>query len=200
VPEIVAISKTFPLESILPLIDHGHLHFGENKVQEAKVKWATIKKQKPKLNLHFVGKLQTNKVKDVIKLFDYVHSLENIKQAEVLSKNEIKLKKKLKYFIQINIGYETQKSGVLSKDVKSFLVDCVNKYDLNIIGLMCLPPYDNFPEKYFKEMKDLKMSLLTSNSSQLKELSMGMSNDYIKAISYGSTYIRIGTKIFGKRK
>ncbi len=199
-PKIIAIAKTFPLESIMPLIEHGHLHFGENKVQEAKNKWSDIKKEKPRLNLHFVGKLQTNKAKDVVKLFDYVHSLENIKQAEVLSKYEIKFKKKLKYFIQINIGYEIQKSGIISKDAKNFLEECVNKYDLNIIGLMCLPPNDKFPEKYFKEMKNLKMSLLTSHHNQSEELSMGMSNDYITAISYGSTYIRIGTKIFGKRK
>ena len=200
VPKIIAIAKTFPLESIMPLIEHGHLHFGENKVQEAKIKWTNIKKEKPRLNLHFVGKLQTNKVKDVVKLFDYVHSLENIKQAEVLSKYESEFKKKLKYFIQINIGYETQKSGIASKDAKNFLEECVNKYDLNIIGLMCLPPIDKFPEKYFKEMKNLKMSLLTSHHNQSEELSMGMSNDYITAISYGSTYIRIGTKIFGERK
>ena len=184
----------------MPLIEHGHLHFGENKVQEAKIKWTDIKKEKPRLNLHFVGKLQTNKAKDVVKLFDYVHSLENIKQAEVLSKYESEFKKKLKYFIQINIGYETQKSGIESRGAKNFLEDCVNKYDLNILGLMCLPQIDKFPEKYFKEMKNLKMSLLTSHHDQSEELSMGMSNDYITAISYGSTYIRIGTKIFGERK
>ena len=200
VPKIIAIAKTFPLESIMPLIEHGHLHFGENKVQEAKIKWTDIKKEKPRLNLHFVGKLQTNKAKDVVKLFDYVHSLENIKQAEVLSKYESEFKKKLKYFIQINIGYETQKSGIACRGAKNFLKECVNKYDLNIIGLMCLPPNDKFPEKYFKEMKNLKMSLLTSHHDQSEELSMGMSNDYITAISYGSTYIRIGTKIFGERK
>ena len=200
VPKIIAIAKTFPLVSIMPLIEHGHLHFGENKVQEAKIKWTNIKKEKPRLNLHFVGKLQTNKAKDVVKLFDYVHSLENIKQAEVLSKYESKFKKKLKYFIQINIGYEAQKSGIASKGAKDFLEECVNKYDLNIIGLMCLPPYNKFPEKYFKEMQNLKMSLLTSHHDQSEELSMGMSNDYITAISYGSTYIRIGTKIFGERK
>ena len=200
VPKIIAIAKTFPLESIMPLIEHGHLHFGENKVQEAKIKWTDIKKEKPRLNLHFVGKLQTNKAKDVVKLFDYVHSLENIKQAEVLSKYESEFKKKLKYFIQINIGYETQKSGIASRGAKNFLEECVNKYDLNIIGLMCLPPIDKFPEKYFKEMKNLKMSLLTSHHNHSEELSMGMSNDYITAISYGSTYIRIGTKIFGERK
>ena len=200
IPKVIAIGKTFPLELIMPLIDHGHLDFGENKVQEAKIKWTNIKKKKPRLNLHFVGKLQTNKAKDVVKLFDYVHSLENVKQAEALSKYESELKKKLKYFIQINIGHETQKSGIASESAKSFLEECVQQYNLNIIGLMCLPPYDKFPEKYFKEMKNLNNSLLTSNNNQSQELSMGMSNDYIAAIIYGSTYIRIGTKIFGERK
>ena len=200
IPKVIAIGKTFPLELIMPLIDHGHLDFGENKVQEAKIKWTNIKKKKPRLNLHFVGKLQTNKAKDVVKLFDYVHSLENVKQAETLSKYESELKKKLKYFIQINIGHETQKSGIASESAKSFLEECVQQYNLNIIGLMCLPPYDKFPEKYFKEMKNLNNSLLTSNNNQSQELSMGMSNDYIAAIRYGSTYIRIGTKIFGERK
>ena len=200
VPKIIAIAKTFPLETIMPLIEHGHIHFGENKVQEAKIKWTSIKKEKSRLNLHFVGRLQTNKVKDVVKLFDYVHSLENVKQAEALSKYESELKKKLKYFIQINIGHETQKSGIASESAKSFLEECVQQYNLNIIGLMCLPPYDKFPEKYFKEMKNLNNSLLTSNNNQSQELSMGMSNDYIAAITYGSTYIRIGTKIFGERK
>ena len=200
IPKVIAIAKTFPLESIMPLIEHGHLHFGENKVQEAKVKWTNIKKEKSGLNLHFVGKLQTNKVKDVVKLFDYVHSLENIKQAEILSRYEKKLKKNLKYFIQINIGYEAQKTGIAPMDAKNFLEECVSKYDLNIIGLMCLPPYDQFPEKYFKEMKNLKMSLLTSHHNHSEELSMGMSNDYITSIGYGATYIRIGTKIFGERK
>jgi pyridoxal phosphate enzyme (YggS family) len=198
--KIIAIGKTFPLVSIMPLIEHGHLHFGENKVQEAKLKWTNIKKEKPKLNLHFVGKLQTNKVKDVVKLFDYVHSLENIKQAEVLYKCEREFKKKLKYFIQINIGHEAQKSGINPNDTKSFLEACMNKYDLDIIGLMCLPPNDKFPEKYFNNMKDLKMSLLPTHQYQALELSMGMSNDYISAINYGSTYTRIGTKIFGERK
>ena len=200
VPKVIAIAKTFPLELIMPLIEHGHPHFGENKVQEGKIKWSNIKKEKPRLNLHFVGRLQTNKAKDVVRLFDYVHSLENIKQAEVLSKHENELKKKLKYFVQINVGNETQKSGIASRDAKNFLEECLNKYDLDIIGLMCLPPFDKFPEKYFKEMKNLKNSLLTSHHNQSQELSMGMSNDYIAAIRYGSTYIRIGTKIFGERK
>ena len=200
VPKVIAIAKTFPLDLIMPLIEHGHLHFGENKVQEAKIKWTNFKKKKPRLNLHFVGRLQTNKAKDVVQLFDYVHSLENIRQAEILSKHESQLNKKLKYFVQVNIGHETQKSGIASEGVKNFLEQCVSQYNLNIIGLMCLPPYDEFYEKYFMEMKNLQKSLLTSHHNQSEELSMGMSNDYIAAITYGSTYIRIGTKIFGERK
>ena len=194
IAKIVAIGKTFPIDSIMPLIEFGHFHFGENKVQEAKAKWTNIKKERPKLNLHFVGKLQTNKAKDVVKLFDYVHSLENIKQAELLSKQEKNLKKKLKYFIQINVAGEKQKSGIDPKDIKNFLSACILKFNLDIVGLMCLPPYVKNTEKYFKEMLELK------NEYKLKELSMGMSNDYIKAINFNSTYLRIGTKIFGERK
>jgi len=190
---IIAISKTFSLETIMPLIDHGHLHYGENKVQEAKAKWTNLKSDKPNLKLHFVGKLQTNKTKDVIKLFDYVHSLENIKQVELLSKYEKEFNKKIKYFVQVNIANEKQKSGIDSKDIKNFIEVCKSKYDLDIIGLMCLPPNVESTEKYFKKLLDLK-------SSSLSELSMGMSNDYIKAINHRSTYIRIGTKIFGERK
>ena len=197
---IIAISKTFSLETIMPLIDYGHLHYGENKVQEARDKWINIKKTKPELRLHFVGKLQTNKTKDVVKLFDYVHSLESIKQAELLFKYEKELKKKLKYFIQVNIAHEKQKSGIDPKDTKNFIEICKSKYDLDIIGLMCLPPYVKSTEKYFSEMLDLKKSSLVPHLNQLAELSMGMSNDYLKAIWYRSTYVRIGTKIFGERK
>ena len=200
IPKIIAISKTFSLEAIMPLIEYGHLHFGENKVQEAKVKWTNIKKEKSILNLHFVGKLQTNKAKDVVKLFDYVHSLESINQAEVLSKHEKNLNRKLKYFIQVNMANEKQKSGIEPKDVNFFFSTCKSKFDLNVIGLMCLPPYVEDTEKYFKQMLDLKMSLGLRTKDQLKELSMGMSNDYVKAINYKSTYVRIGTKIFGVRK
>ena len=200
IPKVIAIAKTFPLESIIPIIKHGHLHFGENKVQEAKAKWTSIKKEKPELNLHFVGKLQTNKAKDVVKLFDYVHSLENIKQAEILSKYEKKLGKKLKYFIQINIGNESQKSGITPTDAKTFFEECINKYDLNVIGLMCLPPNEKSTEKYFDQIKNLKTNLLQFYKNHSDELSIGMSNDYIMAISYGSTYLRIGTKIFGESK
>jgi hypothetical protein len=200
IPKIIAISKTFSLEAIMPLIEYGHLHFGENKVQEAKVKWTNIKKEKSILNLHFVGKLQTNKAKDVVKLFDYVHSLESINQAEVLSKHEKNLNRKLKYFIQVNMANEKQKSGIEPKDAKNFFSTCKSKYDLNVIGLMCLPPHVEYTEKYFKQMLDLKMSFDLRYQDQLKELSMGMSNDYVKAINYKSTYVRIGTKIFGERK
>ena len=191
-PKIIAISKTFSMDTIMPLIEHGQLDFGENKVQEAKKKWTAIKNENPKLNLHFVGKLQTNKAKDVIKLFDFVHSLENTKQAEIFSKYEKDLNKKLKYFIQVNIANEKQKGGIDKKDIKSFFEKCKSQFNLDIIGLMCLPPNVEYTEKYFKQMLDLKISLT--------ELSMGMSNDYIKAINYGSTFIRIGTKIFGERK
>ena len=184
----------------MPLIDYGHLDFGENKIQEAKAKWASVKKEKPHLNLHFVGKLQTNKAKDLVKLFDYFHALENIKQAEVLSKLEKKMEKKLKYFVQINIGFETQKSGIDLKYTKNFIGLCIDKYNLNVVGLMCLPPNDKFSKKYFTIMSDLKLTLSNSTKPQLTELSMGMSNDYIEAITSGSTYIRIGTKIFGERK
>ncbi len=197
---IIAISKTFPLEKIMPLIEHGHLHYGENKVQEAKIKWTSIKNEIPNLNLHFVGKLQTNKTKDVVKLFDYVHSLENIKQAELFSKFEKELKKKIKYFIQVNIAHEKQKSGIDPKDTKNFIEICKSKYNLEIVGLMCLPPNVESTEKYFSVMLDLKKSLSLSNLHKLSELSMGMSNDYLKAIKYSSTYIRVGTKIFGERK
>ena len=198
--KIVAISKTFSIDSIMPLIDHGHIDFGENKIQEAKAKWADIKKNKPHLNLHFVGKLQTNKASDLVKLFDYFHSLESIKQAEILSKLEKKLEKKLKYFVQINIGSEEQKSGINPNEANDFINLCINEYNLNVIGLMCLPPNDKLSKKYFTIMHDLKLSLFNSTSSKLVELSMGMSNDYIEAISSGSTYLRLGTKIFGERK
>ena len=158
---IVAISKTFPLEKIMPLIEYGHHHYGENKVQEAKIKWTTIKNQIPNLNLHFVGKLQSNKAKDVVKLFDYVHSLENIKQAELLFKYEKELNKKLKYFIQVNIANEKQKGGIDPKDTKNFVEVCISKYNLEIIGLMCLPPNVKSTEKYFFTMLNLKRPILS---------------------------------------
>ena len=191
-PKIIAISKTFSLESIVPLIEHGHLHFGENKVQESKIKWTNIKREKANLNLHFVGNFQTNKAKDVVKLFDYVHSLENIKQAEVLSKYENELKKKLKYFVQINVGNETQKSGIDVNKVSEFTSSC-KKLGLEVIGTMCLPPNDGQSDIYFSKMLDINKIL------GLNETSMGMSSDYINAINFKATYLRIGSKIFGER-
>jgi len=191
-PEIIAVSKTFSLDKIQPLIDYGHLHFGENKVQEAVDKWTKIKDVNTDLKLHMIGKLQTNKVKYVIPLFDYIHSLDNLKLAEKISQEQKKNNKFLKIFIQINIGNENQKSGIKSNDLNNFYEICVNKLKLNIIGLMCIPPQDNVTD-YFSEMQKLNSSL------KLNELSMGMSADYIQAVKYGASFVRIGSKIFGER-
>ena len=193
VPQIIAVSKTFPINHILPLINHGHLHFGENKIQEALEKWSDIKIDHKELKLHMVGKLQTNKVKFAVQLFDYIHSLDNLKLAKKISAEQQKLKKKLGIFIQINIGNETQKSGILPEQVKNFYEICINDLKLNIIGLMCLPPQDNDKEFFFKRMQELKKLI------NVKELSMGMSDDYIEAIKHGATFVRIGSKIFGER-
>ena len=190
---IIAVSKTFSIEHIKPLIDHGHQHFGENKVQEAVSKWLQIKKENDNLKLHMIGKLQTNKAKDAVKLFDFIHSLDSQKLADVLSKHQISLKKKLKYFIQVNIGNEIQKSGMPISELDSFYNYCKNEIDLNIQGLMVIPPNDNNPEKYFKSLNELNRSLA------LQDLSMGMSADYIEAIKHGATFIRVGSSIFGKR-
>jgi len=190
---IIAVSKTFKIGHIRPLIDHGHNHFGENKVQEALLKWELEKKNNSNLKLHLIGKLQTNKVKFVVGLFDYVHSLDNIKLAKKLSEEEQKKNIYLKYFIQVNIGNEDQKSGISEENLRTFYLDCTNKYKLNVVGLMCIPPNDNKQNIYFTKMKDLK------NELNLKELSMGMSSDYIEAIKNESTFIRVGSKIFGER-
>ena len=190
---IVAISKTFPLEYIKPLIDYGHKHFGENKVQEAKAKWSELKKSNKDLNLHMVGKLQSNKAKNAVELFDYIHSLDNQKLADVLSKSQKNLNKSLKYFIQVNIGNELQKSGIHLKELESFYNYCSKEQDLNVLGLMVIPPNDDNTKKYFETMQEL------NNSLGLKELSMGMSSDYIEAINYSSTFVRIGSSIFGSR-
>ena len=190
---IIAISKTFEISHIKPLIDYGHSHFGENKVQEAKRKWELEKTKNLNIKLHLVGKLQTNKVKFVVGLFDYVHSLDNLKLAKKLSEEEVNKNVKLKYFIQVNIGNESQKSGIDISDLKEFYLECTNKYKLNVIGLMCIPPNDDNQKKYFSLMNDLK------NELKLKELSMGMSSDYDDALRYNSTFIRIGSKIFGER-
>ena len=191
-PTIVAISKTFSIDKILPLINYGHDHFGENKVQEALEKWIQVKETNPKIKLHMVGKLQTNKVKNALKIFDYIHSLDSIKLAEKIANEQKKLETKPKLFIQINIGKESQKSGVDSEKVFDFYKTC-KKMDLNIIGTMCLPPENQDSDIFFSEMKNL------NNNLNLNELSMGMSHDYINAIEHSATYIRIGSKIFGNR-
>ena len=190
---IIAVSKTFPINHILPLINQGHNHYGENKVQEAIEKWTDIKINMPNIKLHLLGKLQTNKVKFVLPLFDYLHSLDSFKLAQKISEEQKKKKFKPKIFIQINIGKEDQKSGINEENLEDFYKTCKNDLDLNIIGLMCLPPFDEEPSPYFKRIK------LLSEKFSLNELSMGMSNDYLKAVENGSTYVRVGSKIFGIR-
>ena len=191
-PKVVAISKTFKIDHILPLIDSGHIDFGENKVQEAYEKWKQVKENNPKIKLHMVGKLQTNKVKNALKIFDYIHSLDNIRLAEKIAKQQENLKTKPKLFIQINIGKEIQKTGIDVEKLIDFYEDCKNM-GLRIIGIMCLPPENQDSNFFFSEMKKINKSL------NLHEISMGMSNDYLNAIEYSSTYLRIGSKIFGSR-
>ena len=193
-PEIVCISKTFSVNQIKPLIDHGHIHFGENKVQEADKKWAEIKKMKKELKLHMVGKLQTNKAKKAVELFDFIHSLDSSKLGDILKKREIELKKKLSYFIQINIGNETQKGGISPNNAREFLKYCQSQINLDVIGLMVIPPNDGGVEKYFEEISKLNFDL------GLKHLSMGMSEDYKMAVKFKSTFLRIGSAIFGPRE
>ena len=190
---IIAVSKTFAIDHIKPLIDYGHNHFGENKVQEAIAKWTVIKSNNKNLNLHMVGKLQSNKAKDAVKLFDYIHSLDNQKLADALSKHQTNLNKSLNYFIQVNIGNELQKSGIPVGELDPFYNYCKNEINLNILGLMVIPPNDNNPDKYFKSLYELNKSLA------LQDLSMGMSADYIEAIKHGATFIRVGSSIFGHR-
>ncbi len=191
-PKVIAVSKTFKLEKILPLIDYGHLDFGENKVQEAIEKWSEIKTKKKDIQLHLIGKLQSNKAKFAVKIFDYIHSLDSEKLAKKISEEQSKQNKNIKLFIQVNIGNEDQKSGISINQLNDFYQFC-KRLNLNIIGLMCIPPFDQNPEGYFKEMQSLKEKL------NLKELSMGMSSDYLQAVDYSSTYLRIGSSIFGKR-
>ena len=191
-PKVIAVSKTFKLEKILPLIDYGHLDFGENKVQEAIEKWSEIKTKKKDIQLHLIGKLQSNKAKFAVKIFDYIHSLDSEKLAKKISEEQSKQNKNIKLFIQVNIGNEDQKSGISINQLNDFYQFC-KQLNLNIIGLMCIPPFDQNPEGYFKEMQSLKEKL------NLKELSMGMSSDYLQAVDYSSTYLRIGSSIFGKR-
>ena len=191
--KIIAVSKTFPMSEINPLIENGHLHFGENKVQEAVDKWTDIKKLNQNLKLHMIGKLQSNKVKYVVPLFDYIHSLDNIKLAEKIASEQIKKNKNLKIFIQVNIGNESQKSGINISELKNFYEKCTRELNLNIIGLMCLPPQHGTVKNYFNEMVELKKTI------NVEDLSMGMSEDYLEAVGCGATYIRIGSKIFGDR-
>ena len=191
-PKIIAVSKTFKLDHINPLIDHGHIDFGENKVQEAVEKWTDIKKEKSELKIHLVGRLQTNKVKFALKVFDYIHSLDSKKLAVKISEEQAKHKVKPKIFIQINIGDESQKGGIRVDELEEFYNYCM-ELDLEIIGTMCLPPISDEPEKYFSRMNYLNKKL------NFKESSMGMSSDYLEAIQYNATYLRIGTSIFGER-
>ena len=192
-PTVIAVSKTFPLGHIKPLIDHGHRVFGENKVQEAKQKWSGLKDSLKDLELHLIGGLQSNKSKEAVQLFDYIHSVDSIKLASELSKAEAKLSVKRKYFIQVNVGMEEQKSGVSKKEVENLLKYCVNEKNLNVIGLMCIPPFDQNPTPHFNYLKEL------NNDLGLKFISMGMSEDYMNAAKCGATHVRIGSKIFGSR-
>ncbi len=191
--EIIAVSKTYSISDILPLINYGHINFGENKIQEATEKWSDIKGDFPNLKLHMLGKVQTNKVKFLIPLFDYIHSLDNLKLAQKISQEEIKKNKKMKIFIQVNIGKEKQKNGVDIENLENFYKECSSNLGLNIIGLMCLPPKSIEPSNFFLNMKEL------SDKMKLTNLSMGMSNDFIEAVQNGATYLRIGSKIFGDR-
>ena len=187
---IIVVTKNQSLDKIIPFVDDGHNHFGENRVQEALSKWDIYLKTKPYLNLHLIGKLQSNKAKDALRIFNYVHSLDTEKLAIVLDKEEALSLKKIKYFIQINIGNEMQKNGISPSNLKKFINFCRNNTRLNIIGLMCLPPLNENPTIYFDKLKNL------AEENQLYELSMGMSSDYIKAIEAGSSFIRVGSKIF----
>ena len=190
--KIIAVSKTFPVEHIKPAIDHGHLHFGENKVQEALEKWTEVKEKNSSIKLHLIGKLQTNKVKFCLPLFDFIHSLDNIKLADKIANEQIKKNFKPKLFIQVNIGDEEQKNGVVLSEFESFYKKIEN-FELDIVGLMCIPPFVDDTEIYFKKMVEIR------NKTNFKELSMGMSNDYLLAAKNSATYVRIGSKIFGER-
>ena len=191
-PKVIAVSKTFSLDKILPLIDYGHLDYGENKVQEAIEKWSDIKLTKKELKLHLIGKLQTNKVKQAIKIFDYIHSVDSEKLAKKIADEEDKQGKKIKIFIQVNIGDEDQKSGINKNQLSDFYQFC-KTLKLNVVGLMCIPPFDQDSKKYFEEMS------LLNNGLNLNDLSMGMSSDYLEALNYSATYLRIGSSIFGNR-
>ena len=190
--KIIAVSKTFNQEHIVPLLDYGHKDFGENKIQEALQKWPSLKEKYTDIKLHMIGKLQTNKVKFALKIFDYIHSLDSEKLANKIADEQQKNKKKPKIFIQVNMGNEDQKSGIDKRNLNDFYKFCKN-LNLDIIGTMCIPPNDGYTEKYFSEMSDINKEL------NFKELSMGMSGDYLEAIRYNATYVRVGSKIFGSR-
>ncbi len=191
-PKIIAVSKTFSINKILPLIEYGHSDFGENKVQEAIEKWSEIKDKRPNINLHLIGKLQTNKVKNAIKIFDFIHSVDNKKLAKKIADEQNRIGKKVKIFLQVNLGNESQKSGISKKESESLFNYC-REIGLDVIGLMCIPPIDVKPDPFFNELKNL------NDKFGLSELSMGMSADYEVAIRNSSTYLRIGSDIFGKR-
>ncbi|WP_440655120.1 YggS family pyridoxal phosphate-dependent enzyme [Candidatus Pelagibacter sp. HIMB1506] len=191
-PQIIAVSKTFKIDKILPLIEYGHINFGENKVQEAIEKWTEIKKIKPSIKLHMIGKLQTNKVKFAVKLFDYIHSVDTKKLAKKILDEQTKINRKIKIFLQVNIGEESQKSGINKENVEQLALYC-KEIGLDVIGLMCIPPVDVEPDKYFEEMQNLNKSL------GFVELSMGMSSDFILAVKNLSTFVRVGSSIFGQR-
>ena len=191
-PKIVAVSKTFKIDKILPLIEYGHMHYGENKVQEAVEKWTDIKKKNSQIKLHMIGKLQTNKVKHAVQIFDYIHSVDSQKLAKKIADEQNKINKKIKIFLQVNIGNEDQKSGINISQVSQLASYC-KELGLDLIGLMCIPPINLNPESYFEEMNKLNKEL------GFKELSMGMSSDYLTAVKYLSTYVRVGSSIFGQR-
>ena len=191
-PKIIAVSKTFKMDNILPLIEHGHLDFGENKVQEAVDKWTEIKDNNSNIKLHMIGKLQTNKVKFAVKLFDYIHSVDSEKLAKKIADEQLKVKRNIKVFIQVNIGDESQKSGINIDETNNLIIFC-KKINLNVIGLMCIPPVEIDPTGHFKEMNKI------NKVNNFEELSMGMSSDYLKAAQFNSTYLRIGSNIFGQR-
>ncbi len=191
--KIIIVTKSFDLEKINPLLKIGHLHFGENRIQEAISKWSSILEKNVDINLHLLGHLQSNKVSDAVSLFNFVHSLDSEKLAIKLKDAENNINRKLKYFIQVNIGEENQKYGVPISEVSNFLNFCRKETHLNVIGLMCIPPISNNPSNYFSQLKEL------STSNNLSELSMGMSNDYMEAVKCGATFVRIGSAIFGKR-
>ena len=192
-PKIVVVTKTFPLNKIIPLLENGHIHYGENKIQEAENKWIDTKNRYKNLQLHMIGKLQTNKAKKAVKLFNYIHSLDDDRLALKLSHHEKELNKKVKLFIQVNLAEEPQKSGIMFNDLNNFYNYCTKDLSLNVIGLMCMPPVDSNSQEYFKKLKKAAQQL------NLEDLSMGMSSDYEQAILSGSTYLRLGTTILGER-